>query len=77
MFEQPADTVSQTGNIEQGEMLMCQAPHAGQAKDVQGLMLEELHGWKFWRFDMKATLDKEERQLHYSLAAEGLDKRTT
>jgi hypothetical protein len=38
------------------------------------MLLDEHEGWKFWRFDMRATLGDKGRVLKYHLDAEGVDK---
>lgn len=47
---------------------------AGGSKQVQGLLLDEHAGWKFWRFDMSTSLGDSPRRVEYALDAEGLDK---
>lgn len=37
-------------------------------------MLDEHAGWKFWRFDLAATLGDAPRQIEYAIDADGLDK---
>ncbi len=47
---------------------------AGKATQVQGLLLDEHAQWKFWRFDVSATLGDSPRQVEYALDADGLSK---
>ena len=47
---------------------------AGQIKHIQGLILDELAGWKFWRFNLEANLGNDARHLEYSIDADRIDK---
>ncbi|CAK0753536.1 hypothetical protein CVIRNUC_002228 [Coccomyxa viridis] len=46
----------------------------GQTRHIQGLQLDELAGWKFWRFNLEAVLGDEPRTLEYSITADQIDK---
>ena len=41
---------------------------------MQGLLLDEFAGWKFWRFNIEARLGDETRCLEYSVNADQMDK---
>lgn len=41
---------------------------------MQGLLLDEFEGWKFWRFNIEARLGDKARCLEYSVNADQMDK---
>ena len=40
------------------------------------MLLDELAGWKFWRFNLEAILGDEARTLEYTIDTDQVDKST-
>ena len=63
-------------SLHQAHSMSFECPNAcaGQTRHIQGLQLDELAGWKFWRFNLEAVLGDEPRTLEYSITADQIDK---